>query len=83
MILEIERKYCQDYVAAVSNYHDTLEERSKAYPEASTAFDSHPLSDGNNIIRFSEAAQKDYISRIPGNYLQRLRYAIQNNDKKV
>ncbi len=82
VILEIERKYCQDYVIAVSNYHDTFEESSKAYLEASTAFDSHLLFDSNNIIRFSEVVQKDYIGRIPGNYLQRLRYAIQNNDKK-
>ena len=81
-ILEIERKYCQDYVVAVSNYHDTFEESSKAYLEASTAFDSHLLFDSSNIIRFSEVVQKDDVSRISENYLHRLKFAIQNSDKK-
>lgn len=81
-ILEIERKYCQDYVVAVSDYHAAFEESSKAYLEANTAFDSHLLLDSSNIIRFSEVSQKDYVPIIPENYLYRLRYAIQNSDKK-
>lgn len=81
-ILTIERKYCQDYVVAVSDYHAAFEDSSKAYLEANTAFDSHLLLDSSNIIRFSEVAQKDYVNMIPENYLYRLRYAIQNSDKR-
>lgn len=81
-ILAIERTYCQDYVIAVSDYHAAFEESSKAYLEATTAFDSHLLLDSSNIIRFREVSQKDYVSFLPENYLYRLRYAIQNNDKK-
>ena len=81
-ILAIERKHCQDYVVAVSDYHAVFEESSKAYLEADTAFDSHLLLDNSNIIRFSEAVQKEYTNMLPDNYLYRLRYAIQSSDKK-
>lgn len=81
-ILAIEREHCQDYVVAVSDYHAAFEESSKAYLEADTAFDSHLLLDSSNIIRFSEAAQKEYTNMLPDNYLYRLRYAIQSSDKK-
>lgn len=80
-MMEIERQYCEEYVVAVSNFHTDFSESSKAYLEADTAFDNHLLMDNSKIIRFSDVAQKDYISLIPGNYLQRLRHAIRYSDK--
>lgn len=80
-MMQIERQYCEEYVVAVSNYHTDFSESSKAYLEADTAFDNHLLLDNSKIIRFSDVAQKNYISLLPGNYLQRLRHAIRSSDK--
>lgn len=80
-MLEIEKKYCEEYVIAVSNIHTDFMESSKAYLEADTAFDNHLLMDNSRLIRFSDVVQKEYVSLVPENYLQRLRYAIRTCDK--
>lgn len=80
-MLEIEKQYCEEYVIAVSNIHTDFLESSKAYLEADTAFDNHLLMDNSRLIRFSDVVQKEYVSLVPENYLQRLRYAIRTCDK--
>ncbi len=80
--LKIEKEYCQEYIVAASNYHSSFSESSRAYLEANTAFDNHLLLDNSQIIRFGEAAQVDYTSLLPENYLHRLRYAIRTGDRE-
>lgn len=80
-MLKIEKQFCQDYVIAISDYHNDFLKGPKAYLEADTAFDNYLLMDNSNIIRFSFVSQKDYVGLLPENYLQRLRYAIRNGDK--
>jgi len=80
-MMEIERNYCEDYVVAVSDYHCSFEESSKAYLEADTAFDNHLLLDNSKIIRFLDVAQKEHLSLIPESDLHRLKSAIRTNNK--
>lgn len=82
-LLAIGKEYCADYIMAVSDYHRSFEESSRAYLEANTAFDNHLLLDNSKIIRFSDAAQKDYASLIEENYLNRLKTAIRNGDREA
>ena len=80
-LLSIGKQYDPDYVMAVSDYHRSFEESSRAYLEANTAFDNHLLLDNSKIIRFSDVSQKNYASLIDENDLNRLKTAIRNRDK--
>ena len=80
-LLAIGKQYDPDYIMAVSDYHRSFEESSRAYLEANTAFDNHLLLDNSKIIRFSDVSQKDYASLIEENDLNRLKTAIRNRDK--
>ena len=80
-LLAIGKQYDPDYIMAVSDYHRSFEESSRAYLEANTAFDNHLLLDNSKLIRFSDAAQKDYSSLIEENDLNRLKAAIRNRDQ--
>jgi len=82
-MVEIEKQYSQDYVIAVSDYHVSFAEGSKAYLEAVTAFDNYLLMDNSKMIRFSEVAKREYVSLLPDSYLQRLKHAIRTGDKKA
>ena len=80
-LLAIGKEYCTDYIMAVSDYHRSFEESSRAYLEANTAFDNRLLLDNSKIIRFSDAAQKDYANLVDEKDLNRLKTAIRNQDK--
>lgn len=80
-LLAIGKQYDPDYIMAVSDYHRSFEESSRAYLEANTAFDNHLLLDNSKIIRFSDVSQKNYASLIEENDLNRLKTAIRNRDK--
>ena len=80
-LLAIGKQYDPDYIMAVSDYHRSFGESSRAYLEANTAFDNHLLLDNSKLIRFSDAAQKDYSSLIEENDLNRLKAAIRNRDQ--
>ena len=80
-LLSIGKQYDPDYIMAVSDYHRSFEESSRAYLEANTAFDNYLLLDNSKIIRFSDVSQKDYASLIDENDLNRLKTAIRNRDK--
>ncbi len=82
-LLSIGKRYDPDYIMAVSDYHCSFEESSRAYLEANTAFDNYLLLDNSKIIRFSDVSQKDYTSLIDENDLNRLKTAIRNRDKKA
>ena len=80
-LLSIGKQYDPDYIMAVSDYHRSFEESSRAYLEANTAFDNYLLLDNSKIIRFSDVSQKNYASLIDENDLNRLKTAIRNRDK--
>lgn len=80
-LLSIGKQYDPDYIMAVSGYHRSFEESSRAYLEANTAFDNHLLLDNSKLIRFSDVAQNDYASLIEENDLNRLKTAIRNRDQ--
>ncbi|MBR4059830.1 MAG: helix-turn-helix transcriptional regulator [Lachnospiraceae bacterium] len=80
-MLKISRKAGNDYVIACSDCHSDFTEASKAYLEAVNAFDNYLLLDNSKVIRFTEVAQKEYVSMLPDSYLQRLKQAIRTGDK--
>jgi len=82
-LLEIEKRFCQDYIIALSSFHSDFGESSKGYLEADVAFDNHLLLDNNRIIRFSEISRKEYDSFSAESYLKQLQYAIQSVDMKA
>ena len=82
-MMGIADEYSNDYVIAVSNYHTDFADSSKAYLEADTTFDNHLLMGNKKIIRFSDVPKQDHISLMPENYMQQLKYAIRNSDKKA
>ena len=82
-MLEIEKNFSQDYVIACSDYHTDFTEGAKAYLEAVNAFDNFLLLDNSKVIRFSDVAQKEYVSLLSESYLQRLKYAIRAGDKNA
>lgn len=53
-ILDLGKKYCEEFIVAVSWYHRSLLIGSNAYLEANTAYDSRFLMDNSRIIRFRE-----------------------------
>lgn len=61
-ILQIGKKYCEEFVVAVSWHHRSLLNGSFSYLEANTAYDSRFLMDNNQIIRFTEVGQDSSIS---------------------
>lgn len=80
-LLSIGKGNCSDCIMAVSGYHCSFEESSRAYLEADTAFDNHLLLDNSKIIRFSDVSQKDYTGLLEENDLNRLKAAIRNRDR--
>lgn len=80
-MLEIERKYCSDYIFAVSNVHRDFRESTRAYLEADTAFDYRFLQDNSEIIRFSYVTCKEYTTLQREKYMQELRYAIDTGNR--
>lgn len=81
-LLVIGKKYCADCVVAISNYHSNFAESSKAYLEADRAFDNHLLIDNGNIIRFADVIKNEYVSRLPENSLQNLKYVIRMGNRE-
>jgi len=82
-VQDIVRRHCEEYVFAVSNFHEDFAESAAAYLEADTAFDNHLLMDSSKIIYFSDIAVQEHVNILTDAYLQRLKYAIRGNDFKT
>lgn len=80
-LVQLERKCCQDYVIAISNYHTDFDEASKAYLEADTAFDYRYLINNSEMIRFGDVVKEDYEKLPLENYFQELKYAINTGNR--
>jgi len=81
-LVQLERKCCQDYVIAISNYHTDFDEASKAYLEADTAFDYRYLINNSEMIRFGDVVKEDYEKLPLENYFQELKYAINTGNRE-
>lgn len=67
---------CEEFVMAVSEYHENLLEVSQAYLEADTAFDTRFLVDNSNMIRYQQASKVEHIEILPESFLRRLKNSI-------
>lgn len=79
--LAIGNTYCEEFVIAASECHQDFMEASKAYLEASTAFDNRFLVDNSRIIYFTDVAHREQVKLIPATYINKLKLAIRQNDK--
>jgi AraC-like DNA-binding protein len=79
-MLDIGKKYCEDFVLAVSDYHLEYLEASKAYLEADTAFDSRFLKDNDKVIRYEDEHDRTITEIIPDKYLQGLKNSIRTRN---
>ena len=73
---EIGCSLCEEFVMAVSDYHENLMEIPQAYLEADTAFDTRFLVDNSNMIRYQQASKVEHIEILPESFLRRLKNAI-------
>ena len=67
---------CEEFVMAVSDYHEDLMEVPQAYLEADTAFDTRFIVDNSNMIRYQQASKVEHIEILPESFLRRLKNAI-------
>ena len=63
---------CEEFVMAVSDYHEDLMEVPQAYLEADTAFDTRFIVDNSNMIRYQQASKVEHIEILPESFLRRL-----------
>lgn len=81
MIFEIGKKYCEEFIMAVSGFHECYGEASQAYLEADAAFDNRFLMDNNEIIRYGNLAKASHVDLLPETYLRRLKNAIRTGEE--
>jgi len=81
-IFAVGKESCEDFVMAVSDYHQDLIYGSAAYLEADTAFSGRFLQDNNKIIRFREVASISELNVLPDAYLQKLQSVLKHRDKE-
>lgn len=67
---------CEEFVMAVSDYHENLMEVPQAYLEADTAFDTRFIVDNSEMIRYQKASGVEHIEILPESFLRRLKNAI-------
>ena len=72
----VGRSFCEEFIMAVSDYHEDLMEVPQAYLEADTAFDTRFLVDNSNMIRYQQASKVEHIEILPESFLRRLKNAI-------
>lgn len=72
----VGRSFCEEFIMAVSDYHEDLMEIPQAYLEADTAFDTRFLVDNSNMIRYQQASKVEHIEILPESFLRRLKNAI-------
>lgn len=81
-LFAVGKEYYEEFVMAVSGWHRDIMEGSKAYLEANTALDNRFLQDNDQIIRYGDVENTDYLNILPESYLWNLRKAIKNRDKE-
>ncbi len=81
-IFNIGKKYCEEFIMAVSGLHEKFAEASEAYLEADAAFDNRFLMDNDEIIRYESLADTKEVHLLPENYLKRLKNAIRTGQEK-
>ncbi|WP_455615850.1 helix-turn-helix domain-containing protein [Eisenbergiella sp.] len=78
---EYGKQLCREFIVAVSNYHENIDEATLAYLEADTAYDNRFLIENSEILRFSGVAGNENVKALPEIYLNALRNAIRMGDE--
>lgn len=81
-MFDIGRALCEEFVMAVSFYHEDFTIGSLAYIEAVTAFESRYLVDNSRIIVYSQFYQPVNFEVIPPITLQNLKNALKTRNSK-
>lgn len=79
-IFEVGRAKCEEFVMAVSYYHEEFTNGSMAYVEAVTAYDSRYLVDNSRIIYYADVRQPVNWEIIPAVTLQNLKNALKTKN---
>ena len=79
-MFEVGRALCEEFVMAVSYYHEEFTNGSMAYVEAVTAYDSRYLVDNSRIIFYNDVRQPVNWEIIPTITLQNLKNALKTRN---
>lgn len=79
-MFEVGRTQCEEFVMAVSYYHEEFINGSMAYVEAVTAYDSRYLVDNSRIIFYNDVRQPVNWEIIPTITLQNLKNALKTRN---
>lgn len=79
-IFEVGRSACEEFVMAVSYYHEEFTNGSMAYVEAITAYDSRYLVDNSRIIYYADVRQPVNWEIIPSFTLKNLKNALKTKN---
>ena len=79
-MFEVGRTQCEEFVMAVSYYHEEFTNGSMAYVEAVTAYDSRYLVDNSRIIFYNDVRQPVNWEIIPTITLQNLKNALKTRN---
>lgn len=80
-MLALGKAYCEDFVMAISDFHEDFRETSQVYLEADTAYDNRLLVDNSRVIRFGDISNREHVEILPVTYMQRLKNAIRTNNE--
>ena len=80
-MLAYGREYCEDFIMAVSDYHEDYAESSKAYLEADAAFDSRFLMDNSEILRFGALGNTETAETFSDSCIGSLKNAIRTGNE--
>lgn len=72
------QEHCEEFIMAVSEYHEDFEEGAKAYLEADAAYDNRFLEDNSMMLRFSSLGGPGTVEMLPDVYLYNLKKAIRS-----
>ena len=81
-LFTIGKKYCENFVMSISDFHSDFSHASNAYLEANAAFDNRFLMDNSRIIYFADVANKEQVDLLPDTYIQRLKNTIRSKNLK-
>ncbi len=79
-IYQIGKESCENFVMAVSNFHQVISERTIAYSEAETAYDTRFLQKQDKILRYKKEIEGEITALFPDSYLKNLHQAIKQKD---
>lgn len=77
----IGKNCCEEFIMSVSGFHEDVQEVTKAYLEADSAYATRLLVDNSRIICFGDVALEEPKVAISDTYLHRLKNAIRSGEQ--